>query len=105
MHSSTIQNLFGLSDDDDSIPFDWNEDWPNCRIYDPAWYEARLEIKKQKGEPDATMYFGKHKGKKFTDIPTGYLNWMVENFTKNKQKKLVDFAKNELERRKMIDQS
>jgi hypothetical protein len=28
---------------------------------------------------DTVAWFGKHKGKDLTEIPTGYLVWMVEN--------------------------
>jgi putative quorum-sensing-regulated virulence factor len=28
-----------------------------------------------------SMPFGKHKGKRFSDIPAGYLKWTLENLT------------------------
>ena len=29
---------------------------------------------------DSKAWFGKHKGVELTEIPTGYLRWMVDNF-------------------------
>lgn len=33
----------------------------------------------QQESKDTVAWFGKHKGKDLTEIPTGYLVWMVEN--------------------------
>lgn len=34
----------------------------------------------QESNSETVVWFGKHKGKDLTEIPGGYLRWMVENF-------------------------
>lgn len=36
-------------------------------------------MSEQESNSETTAWFGKHKGKDLSEIPTGYLVWMVEN--------------------------
>jgi uncharacterized protein (DUF3820 family) len=75
-------------------------------------------------EQETVAWFGKHKGKDLTEIPGGYLRWMVENFdpkplpkdtagmtleeVKAMENRMRDFliaAEGELDRREHHDQS
>lgn len=39
---------------------------------------------------DFTLYFGKHKGKKLSEVPVDYLKWCLENLKDDKVKKRIE---------------
>lgn len=65
-------------------------------IYDPKGRRLTTRFLDSKPEDSEVMQFGKHKGKKLSEVPTDYLLWAVDNFT---QRALVAKFQIELKRR------
>ena len=66
-------------------------------------YKNKVNINKYK-QPKSIEYidFGKYKGKKFSELPTGYLEWLINNHSSNEIK---NKARDELLKRKSFYQN
>ena len=62
----------------DNCPFNWSESDPNCRIYDPAFYDAVI-IRKASKRRHIALNFGMRKGEKWGDVPSWYLLWIARS--------------------------
>lgn len=69
---------------------------------DSDFYREPEELRRKDGagpvsrSSDDIIHFGKHKGKRWSEIPTGYLVWMVDNFSGKGSRKIIEKARIEI---------